>query len=176
MPIVSGGSGGGLPSQWTVGSDGSLTITISDAAGVLKLFRGSGAGGRIEGGVVDSGGGVEEANLAISGVGGGSSFVTVSNGSAAGTASTIDGEGHIDVFTKTGVNAFEAWDDAGNTLRYALLKAGQPMLGVNAAPADADLAANQCALWFDPTNGAAKLMVKAKQADGTVKTASVALA
>lgn len=40
------------------------------------------------------------------------------------------------------------------------------------APADGDLAANQCALWFDPTDGAAKLMCKAKQADGTVKTGS----
>lgn len=41
------------------------------------------------------------------------------------------------------------------------------------APADGDLAANQCALWFDPTDGAAKLMVKAKQADGSVKTGAV---
>lgn len=43
----------------------------------------------------------------------------------------------------------------------------------NAAPADADLAAGELALWFDPTNGAAKLMIKAKQANGTVKTGSV---
>jgi hypothetical protein len=46
----------------------------------------------------------------------------------------------------------------------------------NTAPADGDLAANEMAIWFDPTNGASKLMVKAKQADGTVKTASLALA
>lgn len=45
----------------------------------------------------------------------------------------------------------------------------------NTAPADGDIAANELALWFDPTNGASKLMIKAKQADGTVKTASVAL-
>jgi hypothetical protein len=43
------------------------------------------------------------------------------------------------------------------------------------APADADLVAGDCCLWFDSTNGAAKLMVKAKQADGTVKTAAIAL-
>ena len=48
--------------------------------------------------------------------------------------------------------------------------------GQNAAPADGDLAAGDIALWFDKTNGAAKLMVKAKQADGAVKTAAVALA
>lgn len=46
----------------------------------------------------------------------------------------------------------------------------------SAAPADAELAAGEMSLWFDKTNGASKLMVKAKQADGTVKTAAVALA
>lgn len=46
---------------------------------------------------------------------------------------------------------------------------------VHAAPADANLAAGDMAIWFDQTNGAAKLMIKAKQADGTVRTGSVAL-
>lgn len=45
-----------------------------------------------------------------------------------------------------------------------------------AAPADAALVASEMALWLDATNGAAKLMVKAKQADGTVRTGSLALA
>jgi hypothetical protein len=44
-----------------------------------------------------------------------------------------------------------------------------------AAPADAALSAGHMALWLDQTNGAAKLMVKAKQADGTVVTGSVSL-
>lgn len=43
----------------------------------------------------------------------------------------------------------------------------------HAAPADAAIATGECYLWFDQTNGAAKLMLKAKQADGTVKTGSV---
>ncbi len=55
-------------------------------------------------------------------------------------------------------------------------KAGYFMTRKVAAPADADIAAGEMALWFDSTNGAAKLMVKAKQADGTVRTAQVALA
>lgn len=55
-------------------------------------------------------------------------------------------------------------------------KDGFPFNRKNAAPADADLAAGEMKLWFDQTNGAAKLMVKAKQADGTVRTAAVALA
>jgi hypothetical protein len=46
----------------------------------------------------------------------------------------------------------------------------------NTAPDDGDLFAGACALWYDPTNGASKLMLKAKQADGTVKTAAIALA
>lgn len=47
--------------------------------------------------------------------------------------------------------------------------------GDNAAPPDASLAAGQMALWLDDTDGAAKLMIKAKQADGTVRTGEVAL-
>jgi hypothetical protein len=46
---------------------------------------------------------------------------------------------------------------------------------LNSAPADGDLAAGECAWWFDKTDGAAKLMIKAKQNDGTVKTASIIL-
>lgn len=46
----------------------------------------------------------------------------------------------------------------------------------NAAPADGDLAAGDIGLWFDKTNGAGKLMVKAKTTDGTVVAGSLALA
>lgn len=46
----------------------------------------------------------------------------------------------------------------------------------NAAPADGDLAAGQMMIWFDSTAGASKLMVKAKNASGTVVTGSLALA
>lgn len=45
----------------------------------------------------------------------------------------------------------------------------------NTAPADGDLGANQVAIWFDSTNGAAKLMIKGKSADGTVVSGEVAL-
>lgn len=50
------------------------------------------------------------------------------------------------------------------------------MTAAHAAPADGTLANGQAYLWFDQTNGAAKLMVKAKQANGTVVTGSLALA
>jgi hypothetical protein len=44
------------------------------------------------------------------------------------------------------------------------------------APADADLQAGDLALWYDDTNGAAKLKIKAKSANGTVVAGEVALA
>lgn len=52
---------------------------------------------------------------------------------------------------------------------------GAPIIRVNAAPADGALAAGDMAIWYDDTNGAGKFMVKAKQADGTVKTGSFAV-
>lgn len=66
--------------------------------------------------------------------------------------------------------------DGGSALAFQLDKSGRAVISVHSAPADGDLAAGECALWFDQTNGAAKLMVKAKQADGTVRTGSVNLA
>lgn len=57
-----------------------------------------------------------------------------------------------------------------------ITKDGALLTAMNSAPADGELSAGECALWLDQTDGAAKLMVKAKQADGTVRTAAVALA
>jgi len=50
-----------------------------------------------------------------------------------------------------------------------------PVVGVtqNSAPADGTIAVGECVIWFDKTNSEAKLMFKAKQADGTVKTGSI---
>lgn len=45
----------------------------------------------------------------------------------------------------------------------------------NAAPADADLGNGGFGLWLDATPGATKLMVKAKDSGGTVRTAAIAL-
>jgi len=47
--------------------------------------------------------------------------------------------------------------------------------GPHAAPADAALAAGYWVLWLDQTIGATKLMVKAKDSGGTVRTAAIAL-
>jgi hypothetical protein len=64
----------------------------------------------------------------------------------------------------------------GSTPLSRFNKDGYFMTAKTAAPADADVSTGEAALWFDSTNGAAKLMIKAKQADGTVKTGSVTLA
>src|SRR5438067_4559108 len=102
MPIISGG-GSGLPAQWAAASDGSMTVTITDAGGLIKLQRGSAAGANTQLGVADDGAGVEEASLFVNGKGGGASLVSVSNGSVAGTASQMDGRGQISTFTQTGL-------------------------------------------------------------------------
>ena len=66
--------------------------------------------------------------------------------------------------------------DASNNPMARISKAGAFITKSNAAPADADLAAGEMAIWFDQTNGAAKLMVKSKEAGGTVRTGQLALA
>lgn len=71
--------------------------------------------------------------------------------------------------------SIQEWRDSSSNVLTRINKDGYLMTRKTAAPADADLATGEMALWFDSTNGAAKLMIKAKQADGTVRTGSVAL-
>ncbi len=72
-------------------------------------------------------------------------------------------------------NLFEAQDSA-STIYGTITENGYWTTRKTAAPADAELTAGELAFWFDATNGAAKAMFKAKQADGTVRTGSLALA
>jgi uncharacterized protein YdeI (BOF family) len=78
------------------------------------------------------------------------------------------------VNTQSG-NLFEARDN-NDVILSTVSENGYYTTRKNAAPADAELANGEAAYWFDSTNGAAKFMVKAKQADGTVVTGSLALA
>ena len=73
------------------------------------------------------------------------------------------------------VDIFQCQNSAGTPLA-GVNKAGGVYTALNTAPADADIVAGQCMFWFDSTNGASALKIKAKQADGTVKTASIPLA
>jgi hypothetical protein len=66
--------------------------------------------------------------------------------------------------------------NSGGSEQSGFNKNGYFYTNRHTAPADAELAAGQLLLWFDQTNGAAKLMAKGKTADGTVVAASVAMA
>lgn len=67
------------------------------------------------------------------------------------------------------------WEDSSGNPYGGIDKSGFWYTNKNAAPADGDLVAGQCVLWFDKTNGAAKLMIKGKSTNGTVVAGSVAL-
>jgi hypothetical protein len=95
----------------------------------------------------------------------GAGFLTLD--AVAGVALRPSNAGGLPILTCQLPDATPAFDISKNG--YATSK-------LHSAPADADLSAGHLMLWFDQTNGAAKLMVKAKQADGTVKTAAIALA
>jgi len=91
----------------------------------------------------------------------------------------------VDINVKNGARALIRGDNKGDgnsLLRltgdavFEVQYDGTPRINAHSAPVDATLGAGECALWFDQTNGAPALMVKAKQADGTVVTGSVPLA
>lgn len=64
---------------------------------------------------------------------------------------------------------------SGNTVLSGFDKFGYWFNRRTSAPADADISASEVKLWFDSTDGAAKLMVKGKSANGTVVSGEVAL-
>jgi hypothetical protein len=59
---------------------------------------------------------------------------------------------------------------------FRIVGKGAVMFGANAAPIDGEINAGECGVWFDDTDGAAKLMFKGKSANGTIVTGEVALA
>ncbi len=101
--------------------------------------------------------------------------MTVVGNGAAGSPSQMGFEGGIvnvsgSVISGSNVIASSS-GSFGGTVEAAYLR-----VTANSAPADSSLDAGEVAMWFDKTDGAAKLMFKAKQANGTVKTGSVAVA
>ena len=89
-----------------------------------------------------------------------------------GTA-TIIGQ-IIKGFTAQSANLQE-WQDVNSVIHGTISENGYFTTRKVAAPADAELATSEVAFWFDDTAGAAKLMIKAKNASGTVVTGNVAL-
>jgi hypothetical protein len=64
----------------------------------------------------------------------------------------------------------------GASKRVLVSRNGFLKFSATTAPPDDELTATELAFWFDATNGAAKLMLKGKTANGTVVTGEVALA
>jgi len=77
-----------------------------------------------------------------------------------------------------GADVIYAQDTDGNQVIYVKgngLTELRPVIIGTSAPADGLLSSSQVALWFDATNGAAKLKIKGKSANGTVVVGEVAL-
>lgn len=94
----------------------------------------------------------------------------------------IAGAGYVGTMEMDGSAALNFKGQSGTTFLTKPANAGLPYfagpIGVTASsvPADADVPTGKVFWWFDSTNGAAKVMFKGKSANGTVVTASVALA
>jgi hypothetical protein len=139
-------------------TDASGSYAILDSNSHLELFNALGAFGRvivddIIGGqaVLDSGAGI----VAAPGASDQTALIARVGPGTTAKGATIVGQGSVGGF--------------------ALDLNARPVLQTHSAPADASLAAGDCALWFDQTDGAAKLMVKGKSANGTVVAAAIAL-
>lgn len=68
------------------------------------------------------------------------------------------------------------WQDSSGTILSSVNKDGRFMTRKTTAPADADLANSELTYWLDSTPGASKVMFRAKDSAGTVRTGSIALA
>lgn len=71
--------------------------------------------------------------------------------------------------------AMQSWQDSSNNVLSRINKAGYFMTRKVGAPADADLANSELAIWLDDTPGATLAKFKAKDSGGTVRTGSVTL-
>ncbi len=152
------GGGASFPDEWTVGTDGSLAIdTLSTDPYALKLrrngveFAAFGGSGRLAD--------IEDPDSTASwkfNTDGTSEF-----SGPQGTVLTMNGDGSM-------------W--FGIVQNIVCTAGGFFAIEFNGPPSDSEVPSSSMILWFDRTNGAAKLMVKAKQDDGTVVTGSIPLA
>jgi hypothetical protein len=152
-----GGDGSGLPSQWSVGAGGNV-IAANDDGNTITL--------QVEG--------TADQN---------SDFFRVrSLAGFAGLRVLADGDGHIGGVEirgndsgVVGAGSFVVVTGTQEIGPLSLTATQFRVVAVNVAPADGDLAAGDYALWLDATPGATKLMVKAKDSGGTVRSAAIAL-
>lgn len=93
-------------------------------------------------------------------------------------AFTSTGIGNIPIISKgfAGQTAdLQQWQDSTAAVLSRINFAGFHVIKKIAAPAAADLAANELVAWLDGTAAATKVMFMAKDTVGTVKTASIAM-
>jgi hypothetical protein len=163
--VVSLSSGAVLARYWRVFTDSAET---GDFGWALRAFELHTNTGTING---------TASRLAIGSTG---QFLTVvsglpawSNTIVAATSSTVPLD--IKRATSQSVDIVRILDTDGTTVLHRINKDGYAVIKKTSAPADADLSANEVALWFDATAGAAKLKIKGKNASGTVVSGEVAL-
>lgn len=109
------------------------------------------------------------------GVGGALSINVVDNEQSLTVQSYDNAQGVLKLTGLAGQTADVATIYKNTTMKHRFNKDGYSITKCAAAPADGDLSASELTWWIDATNGACKFMVKAKQADGTVRTGSLAL-
>lgn len=178
------GGGASFPPEWTVGADGSLAIDTGVDVVQLTINGSANSNENTVEIVGDAGdpeivfstwddqaflglGGGPTPQVSLSSLSGSSdeAFIQVANVASGADARSVK-------FTAEATTNMAVFDSGGATaLRVST--GGYLVVALNAAPADGALSAGECAVWFDSSNGAAKFMFKAKQADGTVKTGSV---
>jgi hypothetical protein len=101
----------------------------------------------------------------------GDNGLTILNGAIDPTTEGVDGDFYINTVSNKIFGPKATTWPSGVSL---IGPAGAGVIGI-IEPADGSISANQVFLWFDPTNGAAKLNIKGKSADGTVVTGQIAL-
>jgi hypothetical protein len=69
----------------------------------------------------------------------------------------------------------QQWQNAAGDVLSTISENGYFTTRKTSAPADGELAPGEMAIWLDSSNGSTRFMVKAKQANGTVRTGSLAL-
>lgn len=134
--------------------DAPIVMLRSDVAGESDAFTSIDA---------DSGSGSDWASAAE----------TDSGGTFGGASAAIGG--HAGTHGQVTVGANES-DGDGRFVEVIFYGTGAIIQsGLNVVPDSAVMAAGDFGIWLDDTNGASKLMIKAKQANGTVVTGSVTL-
>jgi uncharacterized OB-fold protein len=182
--------GGGLPSQWSDGGDGDVTATTDDPTKVpFTIQQPTGAGPNGQGTDVfaiigedldpDANPGLflvgADGGVTIFGRAGNNPQVYVQEGDL-GEYISFGGQG-IGLSTRAATTEPEAiWVSSLDTGERptALMKDGTVRFS-GAAPADAYVHNGICFMYFDSTNGAAKIKFKGKTANGTVVTGSLNL-